>query len=95
MATAQAIARLTELSNRRLVDQICQLAQRYGVTDPLDVLTSYKPNIKDPAQSMLRERELVSAVLDAVLVQMGADSAPGAAAPPPPRRTAATRKATD
>jgi hypothetical protein len=83
--TPQALARLTEISNRKMVSQITRMARRFGVTEAMDALDRYKPNIKNPAQSMLRERELLSVVLDEVLERMGADET-SVPLPPPPRR---------
>ncbi|MEI8164934.1 MAG: hypothetical protein WCG26_01085 [Chloroflexales bacterium] len=86
--TPQALARLTELSNRTLVDQVTRIARRFGVTDALDTFDRFKPNIKNPAASMLRERELLSKVLEEVLVRLAADDAAASSPPPiPPRRT--------
>lgn len=87
--TPQALARLTEQSNRRLVTKVTALARRLGVTDALDALDGYKPNIKNPAQSMLRERELLEGVIDAITRRLDQEDDPGYT--PPPSRARSVR----
>jgi hypothetical protein len=87
--TPQALARKTEESNARLVGIVNRLALRVHVADALDALRLHKPNIKNPAVSMLRERELLADALEAVLSRLEAEIDPEvsiATTPPPSRR---------
>lgn len=85
--TPQALARLTEQSNRKLVELITRLARNVDAVPALDALDRYKPNIKNPAASMLRERELLCMVLEEILVKLEVEAAsPLTMTPPPSRR---------
>ncbi len=88
--TPQAIAKLSEETNRRLVAAVEVLAVRAGVADTLDELRAYRPSVKAPAMSMVRERELLAATLEAIGARLGEErEAPDAVTPPPSRRNRA------
>lgn len=90
--TPQALARKTEESNARLLAAATRIATRLNIGSSLDALQAHKPNIKNPAVSMLREREILVEVLDAIDAQLEADADPAVAlsvTPPPSRRKAA------
>jgi hypothetical protein len=94
--TPQAMARKTEESNARLVAAVNRLAARVNVSDALDALRMHKPNIKNPAMSMLRERELLADALEAIDSRLSAEADPiiAAATTPPPSRRPTKAQAT-
>lgn len=85
--TPQAMARLNEQTNRRLVEAIEALAEKAGISDALDALRAYRPSVKAPAMSMIRERELLATALEEIAVRLGEErEAPDEVTPPPSRR---------
>lgn len=88
--TPQAIARLNEETNRRLVQAIEVLAEKAGAADSLDALRAFRPSIKQPAMSMVRERELLAAALEEITRRLGEErEAADVVTPPPSRRNRA------
>lgn len=96
--TPEALARLTQQSNRALVDTISRLAGRLGAAAPeLDALRAIKPSTRQPAATMLRERQALVSVVEAIDAAVAAllEAPPAEPAHETPPSRPASRKGKD
>lgn len=93
--TPGALARLSAESHQRLVEAATALARQAGVTDELDALLAYTPTQKqlaNPKAVMMRERDLITALLLAISARLHEEDDPDVT-PPPSRANRPARKA--
>jgi hypothetical protein len=86
--TPEAIARETARLNARLTEQVRELAQLAGISDPVDQLAKLKSNPRRPAEGMLVERRILVAALEDILPRLSARPVGPVSAPPPLSRVA-------